>query len=128
MSGREIPPAEWPAFLERFTCEHRAWLATVDRVRPDASARVEAVERPLDSVRPEVNARRVVGIAIQFQEGSDAGRSIRVDVPTRLRVDETEEGAVRGIEIDNGYGECTRLRFRAAVLPEQLDGIVPGEL
>ena len=32
MSAREIPIAEWPEFLEQFSCDHHAWLATVDRM------------------------------------------------------------------------------------------------
>ena len=37
-------------------------------------------------------------------------------------------GAARGLEIQDESGECTRIRFRAAPLPEALDGIAPGEL
>ena len=33
---------------------HRAWLATVDRVQPGAPGHIEAIERPLGSVTPDV--------------------------------------------------------------------------
>jgi hypothetical protein len=92
---------------------------------PDHAA---AVERPLRSVIPEISARRVVGIEIRFQEDPHAREPIRIDAPIRLRVDETAEGAARGLEIQDDSGECTRIRFRAAPLPEALDGIAPGEL
>jgi hypothetical protein len=128
MSVREIPPPQWPDFLEQFSRGHRAWLATVDRVQPGAHGHVEAVERPLGSVTPDVSARRVVGIEIRFQEDSQARQPIRIDAPARLRVDETEEGTARGLEIQDAAGECTRIRFRAAPLPEMLDGVAPGEL
>jgi len=127
MSVREIPTAQWQEFLEQFSRGHRAWLATVDRVHPGSPGHVEAVERPLGSVTTEMRARRVVGIEIRFQEDSHAREAIRIEAPTRLRVDETEEGAARGLEIDDGDGECTRIRFRVAPLPETLDGIAPGE-
>jgi len=125
---REIPEPEWQEFLEQFSRGHRAWLATVDRVQVSAPGQIAAIERPLSSVIPEISARRVVGIEIRFQEDSNAREPLRIDAPTRLRVDETAEGAARGLEIQDESGECTRIRFRAAPLPEALDGIAPGEL
>ena len=128
MSVREIPAADWPEFLDQFSRGHRAWLATVDRLLPGKSRHVEAVDRPLRSVTPEISARRVVRINIRFQEDSQTREPIRIDAPTTLRVDETAEGAARGLEIDDEDGECIRIRFRAAPMPEMLDGIAPGEL
>ncbi len=128
MSMREIPEAQWQEFLAQFSRGHRAWLATVDQVHAGAPGYIEAVERPLSSVTAAVSARRVVGIEIRFQEDSHALGPIRIDAPTRVRVDETAEDAARGLEIHDANGECTRIRFRAAPLPEALDGIAPGEL
>ena len=125
---REIPEAEWQEFLAQFSRGHRAWLATVDHGAVGARGHVAAIERPLRSVMPEISARRVVGIEIRFQEDSHAREPIRIDAPIRLRVDETAEGAARGLEIQDESGECTRIRFRAAPLPEALDGIAPGEM
>jgi hypothetical protein len=53
---------------------------------------------------------------------------IQIDAPASLRVDETADGVARGLEIVDDDGECTRIRFRAAALPETLDGIAPGEV
>jgi len=125
---REIPEAEWQEFLAQFSRGHRAWLATVDHGAVGAAGHVAAIERPLRSVMPEISARRVVGIEIRFQEDSHAREPIRIDAPIRLRVDETAEGAALSLEIQDDSGECTRIRFRAAPLPEALDGIAPGEL
>jgi hypothetical protein len=125
---REIPEAEWQEFLAQFSRGHRAWLATVDRVHVGAPGGVAAIECPLRSVMLETSARRVVGIEIRFQEDSHAREPIRIDAPIRLRVDETAEGAARGLEIQDEHGDCTLIRFRAAPLPEALDGIAPGEL
>lgn len=128
MSVREIPESQWQDFLAQFSRGHRAWLATVDRVHAGAPGQVEAVERPLDSVTLHVRARRVVAIDIWFQEDSQLREPIRVDAPVTIRVDETAEGAARGLEIQDEDGDFTRIRFRAAPLPEALDGIAPGEL
>src|SRR5688500_14320610 len=36
---RDIPVAQWSEFLEQFSREHRAWLASVERVHPAAPRR-----------------------------------------------------------------------------------------
>lgn len=128
MSAREIPIGQWLQFLDQFSREHRAWLATVERVRPGSPGHTEAVERPLAGVVPEVAARGIARIEIRFQEDSPARETIQIEAPTSVRVDETAEGVARGLEIVDDEGECTRIRFRAAPLPEMLDGIAPGEL
>jgi len=128
MSARQIPMAQWSEFLDEFSREHRAWLATVDRMRPDAPSHTEAIDRPLASVRPQLAARRIARIEIRFQDDSHSCAPIQIDEPASVRVDETPDGVARGLEIVDEDGECTRIRFRAAPLPETLDGIAPGEL
>jgi hypothetical protein len=127
VTARDIPQSEWPAVLQEFSREHRAWLATVERIDSIGSHHVEAVERPLSSVVPEMAARRVIGIAIQFQEDSHGRNAVHVDTPTHLRMDQTDTGTARELEIENEHGERTRIRFRAIPLPEALDGMAPGE-
>jgi hypothetical protein len=126
MSLRDIPAHDWRTFLHQFSREHRAWLTTVERVRPGAARHVDDVERPLGSVIPEVTAQGVVGIEIRFQTDSH-GDALRVAAPARLRVDETPRG-VRALEIEDASGERTRIQFRATARPEALDGLAPGEL
>lgn len=128
MSAREIPIAQWSDFLDQFSRRHRAWLATVDRLRPGEPRQTEAIERPLASVLPQRAARGIARIEIRFQENSYPREPIRVDAPTHVRVDETADGVARGLEILDDEGECTRIRFRSAPVPETLDGLAPGEL
>jgi hypothetical protein len=128
MSLREIPEAEWEPFLEQFSVDHRAWLASVDRIHPGAVGHVEASERPLRSVTPEFSARRVVRINVRFQEDSQARHSIQIDAPRTLRVDETAAGVARGLEIQDQDGDWLRIRFRVAPPADMLDGVAPGEL
>ena len=118
MSVREIPIADWDAFLERFSREHRAWLASVERAHPDAPSHAEVVERALRAIEADA----LTGIEIRFQEAT-----VRVEAPKTLRVDETDEGAARGLEIEDWSGERVRLRFRVAEPPGALDGLAPLE-
>jgi hypothetical protein len=128
MSVREIPLHQWADFLDEFSRGHRAWLTTIDRLDPDSVGHTDAIERPLSAVVPQITGRRVAGIEIRFQQASHAHESIRIGRPTSIRVDDTADGAARGLEIIDEEGRCTRVRFRAAPLPEMLDGIAPGEL
>jgi hypothetical protein len=99
----EVPRADWAGALERFSREHRAWLARVDR----------AGEHPLRSVGLEAPGR----VAIRFADDSP---DVLVPEPRALRIDES------GLDIESPQG-VTRLRFRVAVPPGVLDGLAPGE-
>jgi hypothetical protein len=128
MSVREIPPREWRVFLEEFSRDHRAWLASVERVSADAECHVEVRDRPLGAVTADTGAPGIAAIQIRFQEDSHAGRAIRVDAPLRLSVEEAPGGAARVLDIENDRGERTRVRLRVVTPPGLLDGVAAGEL
>ena len=128
MSVREIPPREWQVFLEAFSREHRAWLASVERVSPSAESHVEVRDRPLGGITADAGALGIAAIQIRFQEEPQTGRAVRVDAPSRLSVDETPGGAARVLDIENDRGERTRLRLRVVTPPGLLDGVAAGEL
>lgn len=123
---REVPVAEWQSFLDQFSRDHRAWLATVERVPTAGARQIAAAGRPLQAVIPEVLDRRLVAIAIEFQGDSSQDRKVTVRNPMRIRVDETD--ASRALEIEDLRGDRTRLRFRAVPVGEMLDGVAPGEV
>jgi hypothetical protein len=122
----DVPRHEWPEFLETFSRQHRAWLTTVDQPAGDITTSADE-PRPLAAVTSEGDGRRVSAIEIAFA-GDSHGGVVRVENPTSLRLRKTEEGADRGLEIVDDEGVCTRVRFRAAAIPEMVDGLAPGEL
>lgn len=111
MKQREVPHHDWSRFLRVFSDAHRAWLARVE----GADTRTE--ERALDSVETSSGA-----IVIHFRNAAD----VRVDSALALRVNETDRGEHLGLDIESARG-LTRLRFRAAAMPEELDGVGPLE-
>lgn len=127
MRVREIPRGEWRTFLDQFSREHRAWLASVDRLGHDATRRVEVIERPLGAVTAS-QTQHGVNIEIAFQQDSHAGDTVRIEDPATLRVDETEQGAPQSLEIEDEHGDRTRIVLRVAAPPGMLDGVAPGEL
>jgi hypothetical protein len=116
---REVPAAEWCPFLERFSREHRVWLATI-HVVDSGGALTRWTQVRLKS------ATHVVDAALF--EFLDEGPSLCARRPCALRIQQTDIGAVQALEIDTLDGQFIRLAFRATALPEQLDGLAPGEV
>ena len=126
VSIREIPRAEWRACLDQFSRQHRAWLASVDRLGRAGDHQMEVVERPLATVAVEAGGGGP-NIHIQFLD-APASDAVVIEAPVGLSVEESERGAARGLEIADRNGERTRITLRVAEPPGLLDGIAPGEL
>lgn len=122
MIMHDVPRAEWPAFLEDFNRQHRAWLATVhgmEHGRP--VTRVPSV--PIESVTVVSDlAEDTVRLTLAN------GISLCAPRARALRVQETEDGIERALEIETIDGALIRIAFRAAARPDQLDGLAPGEV
>ncbi len=127
MTMRTIPARDWQSFLVRFGRAHRAWLTTVERLAAGQPSHVEAASRPLDTITPIGAPDGHLAIEVRFQDAAEPVTML-VRRPTALRVEETADGAERGLDIEDADRGCTRVRFRATALPETLDGMAPGEL
>lgn len=116
---RQVASGEWPAVLERFGREHRAWLATIHIV--DGQGTVSRFDRrPVKSATATKDAVRL--------EFLDQRPSVCARHPCALRIQEIEPGLTQAVEIDTVDGQLIRVAFRATARPEQLDGVAPGEL
>ena len=116
---QEVPAIEWCPVMEGFGRAHRAWLATI-HVVDTGGALTRWTQLRLKSVTSVVDAA--------LFEFLDEGPSLCVRRPCALRIQQTDIGAVQALEIDTLDGQFIRLAFRATALPEQLDGLAPGEL
>jgi hypothetical protein len=116
---RQVAPGEWPAVLERFGREHRAWLATIHIV--DGRGTVSRFDQ-----RP-VKSAAAIGDAVRL-EFLDERQSVCARRPCGLRIQEIEPGLTQAMEIETVDGQLIRVAFRATARPEQLDGVAPGEL
>ncbi len=123
MANREIPRGQWTAFFDSFNLQHGGWIVRVE------------VQHGTDS-QLLVRALPLVGIAVDLK-GSEAGSLLitlgitpeghwghRIVAPARVRLKETQAGAVEAVEIASTEGETTLVQFRSAVLPETVDGIL----
>ena len=117
-----VPAVEWRTFLEGFGRRHRGWLATIHGLERGApvtripSLALAAVT--LDGGGPDDVVR------LTFANGV----SLCAPRPRAVRVQRTELGAERALEIDMADEGFLRMAFRATALPEEVDGAAPTEL
>lgn len=132
---REIPRAQWQSFCEEFSRSHQGWLATLSTIASDVLlANPEAAE---DNIEIAVNEKLFQGITGETR-GDKAELFIslgqrpdhithRISQPQRIRLEQTAEGAHRGLQIDAANGQTILLHFRAAAQLETLDGLSEAE-
>jgi Family of unknown function (DUF5335) len=121
MRNRQVPRAEWVPFFDGFTRRHQGWLATVRVVDGRLGAQVEAKDLPLEGIVVDPGAKG--SISILLGSGPKANIEHAVERPEQVWVEMTPEGAEAALEILSGGGRKTILEFRAAVLPEMVDGL-----
>lgn len=121
MENRLVPRADWIRFFEEFSRRHQGWLATVRVVDSRIGSQVEARDLPLEGIVVDPEGRGTISIWL----GSGPGANVEhpVEQPAQVWVEVTEQGAEAALEIESAGGRKTILEFRAAVLPEAVDGL-----
>ena len=104
MKTRQIE--SWKPFLEAFARQHHGWLVNIDDSDP----------QPLDEVR-------VKGRDIEIRAGA-VTRNIPGVTSVTVAASDADETAIEHLEIANGNERLT-IRFRAAINPELVDGVMP---
>ncbi|HEX8844738.1 MAG TPA: DUF5335 family protein [Pyrinomonadaceae bacterium] len=120
---REIPRDEWVAFLDSFSRQHEGWLVTVEVLGTEIGAQVEAEEMRLEGITADLKDGEDV-VSVILNKGATERITHNVTQPTHIRVEQTESGANMALQIESGDGVTTLVRFRSAMLPEMVDGIV----
>jgi hypothetical protein len=121
MTVRDVPCSEWRSFLDGFSREHCAWIGTLHGLVAGAPV-TQIPSVALKSVTLESGASGP-NLRITFVNGI----TLCAVRPCVIRV-QTDDGAERGLEVETADGGFIRLAFRATALPEQLDGLAPGEV
>jgi hypothetical protein len=124
MRTLEISRGEWAAFFDSFSRRHEGWLATVEVLGEEVGAQTEARELPLVGVSAELKGGEDDAVSIILGGARGDHITHTVTRPDRVRVEQAEGGADEALQIESADGSRTLLRFRSAVLPEMVDGIV----
>lgn len=124
MTAHTIPREQWAQELEGFGQQHHDWLVSLRRCRGEEPPEVLVHEAPLESVRlrrgggPDAEA---VDVVVRDPGGTVAHRVHR---PWVVSAERAPSGEHAGLTVVSHDGERTELRFRAAVLPEAVDGVI----
>lgn len=116
MALREIPQAEWSAFLENLSREQESGLVTVE-VRGDGLPQ-QAIfsDLPLIGIALDSKGSGAGQIDIMVGSDTDNNSSHAVPHPARVKVEEMPEGGVQTLLIEGQVGEpITLVRFLSSV-------------
>ena len=120
---REIPRSEWVEFLDSFSRQHEGWLVTVEVLGAEIGAQVEAQDMPLQGITADLKGG-ADAVTVILGGGVDEHVTHGINEPTHLRIEQAENGADMTLQIESRGGIVTLVRFRSAVLPEMVDGVV----
>ncbi len=124
MSIEKIPVNEWQNYIDRFNRLHRQWLFSLEEIEHDGTKK---------NFRDELNLKEV---ALDMEEGENNNRFFivgehkgdevnhYVEKVKNISVRKNDEGAEKVLYIESESGDTTEIKFRSAVKPENLDGIV----
>jgi hypothetical protein len=119
----EIPREAWVQRLNEFTAIHEGWLVSLDLLAPEIGAQPEIRNLPLVGLTAD-RIDHDSTIAVFVARSPTEHLTHVIDAVTRVYIERTDEGADAALQIESADGSRTILRFRAAVLPETVDGIV----
>ncbi len=119
----DIPREAWVHKLNEFTAIHEGRLVSLDVLGPEIGA--PTGNRQLHPLG--VSADRIDHdgtIAVSVVRSATEHLTHIIHAVTRIYVGRTDDGADAALQIESVNGATTILRFRAAALPETVDGVV----
>jgi hypothetical protein len=123
MQTVEIPREGWIRRLDEFTNAHEGWLVSLEVLGPDIGAQPEIDNLPLLGVSADrVDHEGTIVISVGRSATDHLAHLIHG--VTHIYVERTDEGADAALQIESADGTAAILRFRAAALPEIVDGVV----
>jgi hypothetical protein len=124
MQTIQIPKSEWQAFFDTFSRKHEGWLVNLEILGPEIGAQIEESGLILEGVTDEWD--EIAGNAITIMAGNTPDDHVTHSIaqPTEVMLEQTDAGADAALSIKSADGTTSLLKFRAAVPPELVDGVV----
>ena len=123
MKHKDIPREHWRVFCEQFSRQHRGWLTTLAVVErqsgPSAAARRALTTRLLAKRAAFSAIAGEVGgvedeLAIEAGTGAQRVRHL-IARPTRMRLEQNDDGADAELRIQTADGATTIVSFRKEI-------------
>lgn len=122
MQTVEIPREAWVHKLNEFTRIHEGWLVSLDVLAGDFGAQPQIDNLPLLGVSADrIDHDGTIAVSVARSASEHFTRII--EAVTGIQIERTDDGADAALQIETADGTRTILRFRAAVLPETVDGV-----
>ncbi|MCI0489249.1 MAG: DUF5335 domain-containing protein [Blastocatellia bacterium] len=125
MPTEEIPRDEWVAFFDSFSHRHEGWLVTIEVFGADLGDQIQARDLPLEGITAELDDDGGGEILILAGRKPDSHISHTVSAPARVWLKQTRQRADEVLDIESEDMRVL-IRFRSALPPEMVDGIVKG--
>ena len=125
MRTQEIPRSEWPAFLDTFTHRYEGWLADVEIFGLEIGSQLAEHELPFEGITAELGNGQPDRIEIMLGGEPDDHITHMITAPSQVSVEKNDKGTDTALAIKAPDGTTTLLLFRAEMLPEIVDAVVP---
>ena len=124
MSTQEIPREDWNNFFDVFSRQHEGWLATLEIFGPEVGAQEEAHQLPFEGISIASGGNGADAIAINLGKTPEDHVTHTITKPEHVWLEQTSGGANAALEIESENQNKALLRFRSALPPEMVDGVV----
>lgn len=121
MSTVTIPREQYSDFLEGFSGRHRGWLVNLQTHDVQTGETVDSRYMPLHSIELDTEDTKNPRINVTVESDNKLIKHVLFR-PSRLTLHLAKDGAEESIDIDS-INTSTTVRFRAAVLPDLVDGV-----
>jgi hypothetical protein len=116
-----IPEEQWAEFLEGFSGRHRGWLVTLKTHDVQTGETVDSRYMPLSSIELDTEDAKNPRINVSVKSDNKLVKHVFFR-PSGLTLHLSKDGAEESIDIES-MNTSTTVRFRAAVLPDLVDGV-----
>jgi len=124
MPTQEIPREDWSNFFDVFSRQHEGWLATLEVFGPEVGAQEEAHQLPFEGISIASEGNGADAIAINLGKTVEDHVTHTITKPEHVWLEQTSGGANAALEIESENQNKALLRFRSALPPEMVDGVV----
>jgi hypothetical protein len=121
MSEVAIPLQEWKEFLEACSNRHRGWLVRMEIHDRETGENVDSQYLPLESIEFDTEDENNPRINVTVNDEHKLIKHVLFR-PSRLTLHLSPDGADESLSIQS-LNTTTNIRFRAAVLPDVVDGV-----
>ena len=121
MSDVRVPPSEWCEFLEAFSRRHRGWLVRMEVHDRETGEDVGSRYMPLERIELDTEDSANPRINITMDTDHKVFKHVLFR-PSRLVLHLSSNGADESLSIES-LNTSTTIRFRAAVMPDVVDGV-----